>query len=97
MDRYSVIASLNSAASPINLHFGRTDGSPPGPPGGGITGIVPPCGVGACISGSMPGGGHNTPSDLANLSPNVSDARPVVVPLGVKVPSRGTASVGAQF
>src|SRR5579863_5580020 len=28
----------------------------------------------------MPGGGHNTPSDLASLSPSGSDACPVVVP-----------------
>ena len=32
------------------LYFGLTEGSPPGLPGGGITGMVPPCGAGACMS-----------------------------------------------
>ena len=31
-------------------YFGLTEGSPPGLPGGGITGMVPPCGTGACMS-----------------------------------------------
>jgi len=62
-------------------YFGRTSGLPPGLPGGGITGVLPASGgVGARISGSMPDGGHNTPSDLASLSPSDSDACPVVVP-----------------
>jgi hypothetical protein len=43
-------------------------GSPPGLPGGGITGVLPTSGVGARIVGSTPAGGHNTPSDLASLS-----------------------------
>jgi hypothetical protein len=53
-------------------YFGRTVGSPPGLPGGGITGVLPASGVGARISGSTPVGGHNTPSDLASLSPSGS-------------------------
>jgi hypothetical protein len=51
-------------------YFGRTVGSPPGLPGGGITGMLPASGVGARISGSTPAGGHNTPSDFASLSPS---------------------------
>ena len=53
-------------------YFGRTLGSPPGLPGGGITGVLPVSGVGARISGSTPDGGHNTPSDFASLSPRGS-------------------------
>ena len=78
-------------------HFGRIDGSPPGLPGGGMTCIAPPWGVGTRISGSMPGGGHSTPSDFASLSLNGSVDWPVVLPLGARVPSCGTACVGAQF
>jgi len=77
-------------------YFGRTVGSPPGLPGGGITGLSPVSGVGARISGSMPGGGHNTPSDLANLSPSGSARWPVVVPSGATVPRCGTGCVGAH-
>jgi hypothetical protein len=56
----------------ISRYLGRTVGSPPGLPGGGITGMLPlpVSGVGACIWGSTPEGGHNTPSDCASLSPN---------------------------
>jgi hypothetical protein len=60
----------------------------------------PACGVGACMSGSIPDGGHNTPSDLASLSPSefsAESARPVVVSRGATVPSCGIASVGAQL
>jgi hypothetical protein len=53
-------------------YFGRTEGSPPGLPGGGITGVLPPSGVGARISGSTPAGGHSTPSERASLSPRGS-------------------------
>lgn len=66
-------------------HFGCTLGLPPGLPGGGITGVVPPSGVGAYISGSTPLGGHNTPLVLASFSPSGSPARPVVMPSGVGV------------
>jgi hypothetical protein len=71
-------------------------GSPPGLPGGGITGVLPVSGVGARISGSTPDGGHNTPSDLASLSPSGSARWPVVVPSGETVPRGGTGCIGAQ-
>ena len=62
-------------------YFGLTEGSPPGLPGGGMTGVLPPVsGAGACISGSTPEGGQSTPSDLASLSPSGSRDWPVVVP-----------------
>jgi hypothetical protein len=77
-------------------YFGRTLGSPPGLPGGGITGVLPVSGVGARISGSTPDGGHNTPSDLASLSPNGSARWPVVVPSGETVPCGGTGCIGSQ-
>ena len=54
------------------IYFGRIVGSPPGLPGGGMTGILPVLGVGARISGSTPVGGQSTPSDLASLSPSGS-------------------------
>ncbi len=69
-------------------YFGRTLGSPPGLPGGGITGVLPVSGVGARISGSTPVGGHNTPLDLASLSARGSPAFPVVEPSGAMVPCR---------
>lgn len=60
-------------------YFGRRLGSPPGLPGGGMTGILPVSGgVGARISGSTPDGGHSTPSDLASLSPSGSWDWPTV-------------------
>jgi len=40
-------------------------GSPPGLPGGGMTGVLPLSGVGNLISGSTAGGGQITPSDCA--------------------------------
>jgi len=84
-----------------SAYFGRTVGSPPGLPGGGITGVLPVSGVGARISGSTPAGGHKTPLDLASLSPSCSPACPVVEPSGVEpsgatVPRGGTGFVGAQ-
>jgi hypothetical protein len=79
-------------------YLGRIVGSPPGLPGGGITGVVPASGVGARISGSTPAGGHITPSDFASLSPSDSlDARPTVEPLeppGAPLPLEG---IGAQL
>ena len=75
-------------------YFGRILGSPPGLPGGGMTGVLPLSGVGARISGSMPDGGHSTPSDLLSLSPSGSPARPTVDPSGAVLP-RGAA--GAQL
>jgi hypothetical protein len=78
-------------------YFGRTEGSPPGLPGGGITGILPPSGVGARISGSMPAGGHSTPSDLASLSPSGSVRWPVVVPSGADVLGWAGCCIGEQL
>jgi hypothetical protein len=83
---------LNSA-----LHFGRTVGSPPGLPGGGITGVFPASGVGARISGSTPEGGQSTPSDFASLSPSASLVCEVVEPSGAMVPRGGTGFVGPQL
>src|SRR3982074_2360693 len=80
----------------IRAYFGRTLGSPPGLPGGGITGVLPVSGVGARIAGSTPEGGHSTPSDLASLSPSGSVRWPVVVPCGATLPC-GVDSVGAQL
>jgi hypothetical protein len=82
---------LQSAA-----YFGRMVGSPPGLPGGGITGVLPVSGVGARISGSTPEGGHITPSDFASLSPSGSlDERPTVDPSGVAAALFG--GIGAQL
>ena len=77
-------------------YFGRIVGSPPGLPGGGITGVLPTSGVGARISGSTPGGGHSTPSERASLSPSGSARWPVVVPSGTAVPECGAGRIGAQ-
>src|SRR5258707_5168048 len=78
-------------------YFGRTEGSPPGLPGGGITGVLPPSGVGARISGSTPAGGHSTPSDLASLSPSGSVPWPVVVPSGADVLGWAGCCIGEQL
>jgi hypothetical protein len=67
-------------------HFGTTLGLPPGLPGGGITGVLPPSGVGAWISESAVEGGHSTPPDLASLSPSDSPVWPVVTPSGAGAP-----------
>ena len=77
-------------------HFGRMLGSPPGAPGGGITGVLPISGARLCISLSTLGGGQRTPSDLASLSPNAPDlaADPS---RGETVPWSGRGSVGVQF
>jgi hypothetical protein len=80
----------------VSGYFGRTLGSPPGLPGGGITGVLPVSGVGARISGSTPEGGHKTPSDLASLSPSGSARWPVVLPSGATVPRGGTGCIGEQ-
>jgi hypothetical protein len=80
------------------IYFGRIFGSPPGLPGGGMTGILlPVSGVGARISGSTPVGGQSTPSDLASLSLSGSArASVVVVPCGAMVPCCGIDCIGAQ-
>ena len=64
--------AVKQEKAPKTHHFGRRFGSPPGLPGGGITGmeLLGGFGAGACISGSTPGGGHNTPSDCASVSPS---------------------------
>jgi hypothetical protein len=77
-------------------YFGRIVGSPPGLPGGGMTGVLPVSGVGARICGSTPAGGHSTPSDLASLSLSGSVRWPVVEPCGATLPW-GVDSVGAQL
>jgi hypothetical protein len=77
-------------------YFGLTEGSPPGLPGGGMTGVLPVLGVCAGIAGSIPGGGQSTPSDLASLSPKGSRLCPVVVASGAIVPWDGTGCVCAQ-
>jgi hypothetical protein len=59
--------------------------------------MLPVLGVGARISGSTPAGGHNTPSDLASLSPNGSVAWAVVEASGTIVPRGGSARVGPQL
>jgi len=70
-------------------YFGRTLGSPPGLPGGGITGVLllSDFGDGARMAGSTLLGGHKTPSDLASLSPRFSELLPfesaVMFPCGV--------------
>ena len=70
---------VNTAlATGTSDYFGRIVGSPPGLPGGGMTGILPVSGVGARISGSTPAGGQSTPSDLASLSPSGSARGSVV-------------------
>src|SRR5262249_14139885 len=45
-------------------------GSPPGVPGGGITGVLPPPVGGTEMPGSMPAGGQITPLDWESCSPN---------------------------
>ena len=77
-------------------YFGRIVGSPPGLPGGGITGVLPVFGAGACISGSTPGGGQSTPSERANLSLSSSARCPVVVPSVAAVPDCGARCIEAQ-
>jgi hypothetical protein len=89
-------SALSSKAGGPNWgYFGRTFGSPPGLPGGGITGILPVSGAGARIAGSMLDGGHNTPSDWASLSPSSPPpARPTVECSVLFVPS---GDIGAQL
>jgi hypothetical protein len=53
-------------------------GSPPGVPGGGITGITPPPVGGAAMPGSIPAGGQITPFERDSASLRL--ALPVVSP-----------------
>src|SRR6187200_2202239 len=55
-------------------YLGRTVGSPPGLPGGGMTGMLPASGVGNFIAGSIAGGGQMTPSDCARRPLRLSGA-----------------------
>ncbi len=72
-------------------------GSPPGVPGGGITGILPPLGFsGAEMPGSTPAGGHMTPFDAASFS--LREGAPVVSPgfeLALPAPGGQARSAGA--
>jgi len=52
-------------------HFGWILGSPPGVPGGGITGVLPPPLGGTEMPGSTPAGGQITPLDWESWSLNV--------------------------
>ena len=88
--------TLHPPSACKSAYFGRTLGSPPGLPGGGITGVLPVSGVGARISGSTPVGGHNTPSERASLSPSGSARCPVVEPSGATVPRGGIGRIGEQ-
>jgi hypothetical protein len=68
------------------LAFGTTFGSPPGVPGGGMTGVRPPPTGGTEMPGSTPAGGHITPFDSESCSlklrlPVVSGDRGVVLPI----------------
>jgi hypothetical protein len=92
----STLMYQNRGLSACNCgYFGRRPGSPPGLPGGGMTGVLPVSGVGARISGSTPEGGHSTPSDLASLSPSGSLLWPVVAPSGT-APCGVAGCIGAQ-
>jgi hypothetical protein len=62
------------------VHFGTMLGSPPGVPGGGITGVMPPPTGGAEMPGSIPAGGQITPFERDNSSLRL--ALPVVSPAG---------------
>jgi hypothetical protein len=66
------------------VHFGTMLGSPPGEPGGGITGVTPPPLGCAEMPGSTSGGGQITPLDRDNSSLKL--ALPVVSPGGTAKP-----------
>src|SRR6266404_6028155 len=56
--------ALNSMRHCRRRYFGLIDGSPPGVPGGGMTGMASPAGGGVrFICGSTLGGGVMTPPD----------------------------------
>jgi hypothetical protein len=59
-------------------YFGTSPGSPPGVPGGGMTGVTPPPTGGTEMPGSMPAGGQITPLERDNSSLKL--ALPVVSP-----------------
>ena len=65
-------AAVSHSWGTLQAYFGRTVGSPPGLPGGGMTGVLlPASGVGARMSGST-FGGQITPSVRASLSLRLS-------------------------
>jgi hypothetical protein len=67
------------------LHFGMMVGSPPGVPGGGMTGMTPPPVGGTEMLGSTSAGGQITPLERDNSSLKL--ALPVVSPgLGTTKP-----------
>ena len=76
-------------------YFGLKVGSPPGLPGGGMTGVFPDSGAGTRISGLVLAGGHKTPSDRASLSLNGSCDCPMVGKVGLPLAEFGGA-VGSQ-
>jgi hypothetical protein len=73
-----VRAALTALGTANLGHFGTRPGSPPGVPGGGITGVTPPPIGGTEMPGSMPAGGQITPFDRDNSSLKL--ALPVVSP-----------------
>ena len=77
-------------------YCGRTFGSPPGVPGGGITGMVaapPVSGGGWTMSGSTPGSaGAITPSERSSSSPSGTPVSGVVVGGSSGVVARGVFS-----
>jgi hypothetical protein len=78
------------------LYFGLMLWSPPGLPGGGITGVLllSDFGAGARMAGSTLLGGQSTPSDFASLSPRFSVVLPL--PFGVMTPCE-SVRVGVQL
>jgi hypothetical protein len=60
-------------------YFGCTFGSPPGEPGGGITGMRPVSAGGIAMSRSWLSGGQMTPFDCASLSLRVPPDSPLPV------------------
>jgi hypothetical protein len=75
---------LHQLVSVPHVYFGITLGSPPGVPGGGMTGIIPPPAAGAEIPGSTPAGGQITPFERD--IPSLRFALPVVSPGAGKEP-----------
>jgi hypothetical protein len=59
---------------PPLVHSGTTPGSPPGVPGGGITGMTPPPTGGVEMPGSMPAGGQITPLERDKLIAQIGAA-----------------------
>lgn len=75
----------NRARMAIEVHFGTMEGSPPGVPGGGITGVSPSPLGGTEMPGSTSAGGQIMPLERDNSS--LRFALPVVSPgLGTTKP-----------